>query len=586
MSFQMPLTIKEIVDKIENGEYLLPFIARKFIWKTRDIISLFDTLMRGYPIGTFLFWKIPTNNKNEENSYKLNFYKFIKNYVSKSNNEDNQYELGEFENFKEQIAILDGQQRLNSIYIGLKGSYSFINNNRIKNRYLYLNLYKNIYDDDNEYEFEFLSDEQIKNSESKVENNTNKVNTDKKAKDGKKKYWYKVSDILGKRELDIFDYYTEKIKDNEKFNDGEKKFAFNALIRLSEIVNKENVISYYQENTNEIKEIFKIFLRINTEKDNINCSNLIFSFIEQNENVFDNIEEIEELKENISKLSQELKIKKDTILKTCFTLHDFETITLTLDNFVDNNKTSIQIILDNWKNIEQAINSTIILVSEFGFDRDSVDTTDIFIPITHYLFKNNLFNLNDITEENKKFIKKWFYLTLLKGMFNREPNSIIKQIRTIINDTSQGEEFPFDKINNHFWGTKNTLRYSETKIKDYLLNLKYGDKPLLRIMRILYPHMIKIFDYQIDHIYPKSMHKDNENINNICNLQILDGYGNFKKSNVSFIDWIKTVKKDKCEDYKNKNLIPKDADFNDIKDFFEKREKLIFEKLKGELVNE
>ena len=46
------------IDNIHNNRYLLPAIQREFVWRPHQIERLFDSLMRGYPIGSFLFWRV------------------------------------------------------------------------------------------------------------------------------------------------------------------------------------------------------------------------------------------------------------------------------------------------------------------------------------------------------------------------------------------------------------------------------------------------------------------------------------------------------------------------------------------------
>lgn len=69
------ISIKEIVSMISNNEVYLPAIQRKFVWSHEQIERLFDSIMLGYPIGTFLFWTV---KKEKVNDYK--FYKFIQDY--------------------------------------------------------------------------------------------------------------------------------------------------------------------------------------------------------------------------------------------------------------------------------------------------------------------------------------------------------------------------------------------------------------------------------------------------------------------------------------------------------------------------
>ena len=76
MSFQTPITIKQAIDNIENNRFLLPAIQREFIWSSKKIEWLFDSIMRNYPISSFLFWKVQGETKK---GYK--FYKFISEYI-------------------------------------------------------------------------------------------------------------------------------------------------------------------------------------------------------------------------------------------------------------------------------------------------------------------------------------------------------------------------------------------------------------------------------------------------------------------------------------------------------------------------
>ena len=79
MAFQTPITIKEAIDHIHNNRYLLPAIQREFVWWPHQIERLFDSLMRGYPIGSFLFWRV-----DPETAKDYSFYQFITNYELRS----------------------------------------------------------------------------------------------------------------------------------------------------------------------------------------------------------------------------------------------------------------------------------------------------------------------------------------------------------------------------------------------------------------------------------------------------------------------------------------------------------------------
>ncbi|WP_218994364.1 DUF262 domain-containing protein, partial [Campylobacter jejuni] len=56
--FQSPITINEAMQRIKNNEYLLPAFQREYVWEPWQIEELFDSLIRGYPISSMLFWKV------------------------------------------------------------------------------------------------------------------------------------------------------------------------------------------------------------------------------------------------------------------------------------------------------------------------------------------------------------------------------------------------------------------------------------------------------------------------------------------------------------------------------------------------
>ena len=45
------LTVNQLIEKIDTGELGLPELQRPFIWKDSKVRDLFDSMMRGYPIG-------------------------------------------------------------------------------------------------------------------------------------------------------------------------------------------------------------------------------------------------------------------------------------------------------------------------------------------------------------------------------------------------------------------------------------------------------------------------------------------------------------------------------------------------------
>ena len=88
--------LSKLMDDIEMGEIGLPDIQRPFVWKNSKVRDLFDSMYQGYPVGYLLFWENQVGDKTKR--------------------------IGANQHQKiPQLLIVDGQQRLTSLYAVLKG---------------------------------------------------------------------------------------------------------------------------------------------------------------------------------------------------------------------------------------------------------------------------------------------------------------------------------------------------------------------------------------------------------------------------------------------------------------------------------
>jgi len=114
LSFQTPVTVGEILQGIHHKEYLLPAIQREFVWDADQVRRLVDSLMRRYPIGSFLIWKV-----SPETASSYAFYDFLTDYHER----DHPYASKAIVPAGQGVlAILDGQQRLTALNIAVYGS--------------------------------------------------------------------------------------------------------------------------------------------------------------------------------------------------------------------------------------------------------------------------------------------------------------------------------------------------------------------------------------------------------------------------------------------------------------------------------
>lgn len=116
MAFQTPVTVQGILASIHEKKYLLPAIQREFVWDQNQIRRLVDSLLLGYPIGSFLLWTVEAATAK-----KYAFYDFLTDYHER----DHPYATkAVVPAGQPTTAILDGQQRLTSLNIAIYGSHA------------------------------------------------------------------------------------------------------------------------------------------------------------------------------------------------------------------------------------------------------------------------------------------------------------------------------------------------------------------------------------------------------------------------------------------------------------------------------
>ncbi|MCA4810600.1 DUF262 domain-containing protein [Empedobacter stercoris] len=94
-------TFTGLISDIEKGQIKIPQFQREFVWDIRKSANLMDSIIKGYPIGTFILWKTKERLRSVRDIGNFSLPEPAK---------------GDFVNF-----VLDGQQRLTSLFASLKG---------------------------------------------------------------------------------------------------------------------------------------------------------------------------------------------------------------------------------------------------------------------------------------------------------------------------------------------------------------------------------------------------------------------------------------------------------------------------------
>ncbi|OPG61421.1 hypothetical protein BGL79_04455 [Helicobacter pylori] len=551
-------SIKEVVDGL-NDRYFLPDIQREYVWlkkaDEKKIEQLFDSILRGYPISSFLFWKLQKEDiakSDEQDSDKLNFqlYQFITNYDErKPHNEKIHIKQIKRDDL---YIVLDGQQRLTSLYIGLKGTRTlkkkWARNYEEKRLYLNLKHQPNMDNPEDNYEFEFHA---------------------KKPENDKEHWWFKVGDILELKS--VINYARE-----QKLNDEESALLEN----LKNAFCTEKLISFFEEKEKNLNKVLNIFIRVNSGGVKLSYSDLLMSILTASFS--------SDIREKMNELVDTLKGKgfsnvgQDQVLKTCLLLIGKDT-TFELKNF---NKKNIKEIEENWEKITKSIYDAAKLLGTFGY-AGYLGSAYILSSLAYFYFLNPKMDKND-EEQALKFVRN----AQITSYFTPSTDTKLNNIANSMKDVKTFESF------NHNLAKHQTspLKITNDAIEEMMCSSSHA--LVFPILQILYPNLnCKTTTFHIDHIYPKSkFKKENKKLdkdfykcgNHLYNLQLLEGQESSAKKDKDPEVWLKEEYKDEraIEEYKKRNYIDPTLklEWENIKEFREKREEAIIKTLKEVLL--
>ncbi|GAA8830778.1 DUF262 domain-containing protein [Helicobacter pylori] len=527
----------------------------------KKIEQLFDSILRGYPIGSFLFWKLQKEDiakSDEQDENKLNFqlYQFITNYDErKPHNEKIHIEQISRDDL---YIVLDGQQRLTSLYIGLKGTRTLKkkgvrnnNPNAYEEKRLYLNLkhQPNMDNPEDNYQFEFHA---------------------KAPTNDKNHFWFKVGDIL-ELESGVLNYAQKHgLEENE----------LNLLEKLKDAFHTKQLISFFEEKEKNLNKVLNIFIRVNSGGVKLSYSDLLMSILTASFS--------SDIREKMNELVDALKdkgfpnVEQDQVLKTCLLLIGKDT-TFELKNF---NKNNIKEIEENWEKITESIYNAAKLLETFGY-AGYLGSAYILSTLAYFYFLNPKMDKND-EEQALKFVHN----AQITSYFTPSTDTKLSIIAHNIKEARAFEAF------NHNLAKHQTcpLKITNDTIEDMV---SFNSHPkAFPVLQILYPNLnYKTTTFHIDHIYPKSkFEKEKEKLDKdlyewkdyLYNLQLLEGQENSAKKDKDPEVWLKEEYKNEqaIEEYKQKNYIdPKlKLEWENIKEFRKKREEAIIKRLKEVLL--
>lgn len=496
------ITVSTAMRRIKNEELVLPAIQRDFVWDPRRIYLFLDSLMRGYPIGTLLFW-----NTRQRVQYRVFDNEVI---------EDMRYTYRIKPEGRRGTMVLDGQQRLQSLYLALEGE--------LNGKRLYFDVLSGLNHSDTSepaYRFRFLEPKKASSENEQP---------------ATPRFWTPLGDIRRCKDIPWRHRLVEKCfreSGIERQSGPGNRMAQNIEIAYSklkaeEILNHYTVDPDYGEESppTPIHEILEIFVRVNSGGQVLAKSDLMFSLLQlQWEGA---AESVEDLLDELNALGR-FDFDKDFVLRCalvccgCGARYDVDKL---------RDEATVAQIEASFPRIVRALQSSVaFLVNDARIlDGRILGSYNSLIPFVYFLYHQDRQEPRD--EATREHMKHALYLSLMTSVFARYASSRINGVIREALDPARSrspESFPLEEVRAF---TKR--REGRGKIDNWLLQ-----NNTLLLMNILergaiLPPGRRRHRPEVDHIFPASKLRakgyESEQINDFANLRLVARRDNRWKS--------------------------------------------------------
>lgn len=546
-------TIKSMLADINNadadgGGLWLPNIQRLFVWDEQQIERLFDSIMRQYPLSSMLIWKTKDQVRRR---------KFIDQYYPHSLDLKALYRSDGAKKVTKRL-VLDGQQRLQSLFLALKGS--------IEGRTLHFHVLSGTGESIEEAKYQFS----FKNPKSSAWP------------------WISFSSLIYTKRLGD-EIVSDLIADaGVSLSEDERKTVTRNISRakrefeVAETIIYQEIDGTDEDSSYQFDDVVEIFIRANSGGTKLSKSDLMFTLLTTYWEVADT-----EMDEFLAELNDNrFDFGRDFVIKTAMSVLGYGA-KYDVDKLY---KESVRRnIADNWTKITEAISAVRDLMVDKTFIRSAKALTsqNALIPLIYFRY-----HFPDAWG-NGRFLKPYLLKVLLTGAFSGRPDGLIDKLAAVIKKSG---EFDPRKI---ALAIESDGRNLEIWADTLLDNMGYGTGYIHILFNIWYDTSYRpAFDGhlpQVDHIFARSLLQQQKvpnpktgrmiqrysawEINQLANCMLLtakeNGAGD--KSDTPLNEWLK----DKDEEFFLLHCIPQDKSLWKIENyekFIEARRKLICEK--------
>ena len=523
-------TFSGLIEEIKKGQIKIPQFQRNFVWTIQKSAGLIDSILKGYPIGTFIFWRTKDRLRS------------IRNLGGRQLPEPEEGETIDY--------VLDGQQRLTSLYACLNGISVSRENGK---------------DDDFSKIFINLNSEE----------NEKIVVTEK---DDEAKSFISILDLLDGD-------FTVLVSYPKKYHEKLKLY--------------QERINSYQYSIIQIKDVSisvatEIFTRINVGGKPLSVFEIMVAKTFDFDKDFDLSEKYQQLNEKLARVDYET-ISDTTVLQTVSIILSGECKKQAILG-LDKNK-----FIDIWSEAADAIEKA---VSYFrSFYRIPVSQllpyNAMIVPFAYFFFK---YKKDKPTGDKQKYLRDFFWRCSLSGRYSSGMESKlaqdVKRIDEILDDRLPSY-WPIDSsadfiIENGWFSSGRSYIKAILCIYAYHQPKSFDNEGIVEIGN---SWLKRANSKNYHHFFPKAYLKkkgvEDFYINHILNITIVDDFLNkreigakkpsvymrkFKKMNPTLLDTMKTHLIDDLEEFGIWD--------NDYDTFFDKRAERISKEIDKRLIKQ
>lgn len=580
------ISVSNAMSMIRQEEMLLPPIQRSFVWDRERILKLFDSLYRDYPLGNCIFWSVtPTTAKH----YPL--YQFTRTFTESKREMSANVQAPSNLLKNDVFAVVDGQQRLSSLFIGLAGTYKYKKSGKglkdvstsFVEAKLYVNLFAPDLKDQDESIFQFLGQDAAKTLT-------------------EKSLWFEVGQVLKWRQISSAREYVEG-PIAERVQELNRKMVVTQFANKKEqivarlecvwrMVHEKRLFYFSIENQN-LDEVVDMFTRINSGGMILKKSDLLFSVLVSQWS--DGRDEIRGLVDSMRQSG--VDISQDFVMRACLMLTDAP-IKYNLGAFKAGNVTRIR---NAWPNIRDSLMELCELLPQIGHINHPNLSENALLPIAYYIVNKGVTN----TLAARKALQRYYVVSQVNGIFGGQSDQVLERFRTEISGQLKSNKIrvlDFDGLLKMKLPGQRSMSLDLDSLYDLVDETSYGSPHAYFLLSLVYPTVdFKAHKYEVDHVHPKNKFNpthlkthgiiDQDQIrewidwkrNALPNLQLL-GKDNQQKGATPLVDYLMTKSPADRRDFCTVNLLPRPGDenlnLNNFDAFYEARKKRLVSKLK------